>query len=207
MQCSDLKFTIDVPWKEAFGSPTNWGRCLSSAAFVTVRIAFFLTWAGITIWSIADHYGNAEEENAEYWVYLTHWSLLFELVYFAFAALVSVLSQIASIPNGVRDQTPWFARLTYGLQSATYVITFFVCVLYWALVYDGGTVTGLAVVTHGLNFVLAFVDFLIAGIPLKYAHVCTPLLHVGPFGMLCRSHVCLLVYVLLRRCSSPLLSA
>merc|ERR1712232_518324 len=87
-----------------------------------------------------------------------------------------------SKPDGKAERTPWFARLTYALQSGNGTITFFIFVLYWALEYRPAKgVEGITVMIHGVNFLLALIDILVlAKLPVKMAQVWVPCL----FGLM-----------------------
>lgn len=107
---------------------------------------------------------------------LTHWTLLFELVYLGFAASTTAMAQFGRVPDGTgRSGTPWFVSVTWALQPAVLVGSFLVFAMYWALLYDGGAVEAISVVTHGVNFGVMLVDFAICRQPFYLAHVYMPL--------------------------------
>lgn len=176
---SDAKFNLPAPWRQVFGRPSaeGVGHCLSPAAFFAFRCALALFWFAIFIWSIPDqtertYLSNNQTERiaepgAEWLIYLTNWSMLFELVYLVLAASLTGLTcgKTADAPEG--QDTPWFARITFGLQTVTYTFSFIVATLFWALDFDGGNIDALSPFTHGVNFVIALADCLVAGIPMR----------------------------------------
>ena len=136
----DLLFPIEKGWRTAFGRPSSLARCLPPCGYIAARWVLFTVWLVVSVISIADHVTAEDTIDAHYVIYLTHWTLLLECAYFGAAALVSSLAVYSELPEAKGGKTPWFARLAYALQAVTYCATFLVFVLYWALVYDGGTV-------------------------------------------------------------------
>jgi len=166
----------DRPWKAAYGRPSNLGRCLPPGWFFGVRVALALFWLGISIWSMVDHVNNDMEPNPQFWIYLTNWTMLFELFYLVLVATLTGLALYGTdVEDGKGDETPHFVRIALAMQAVTYIASFFVFVLYWALVYDGGTLLALSYFTHGVNFLVALADFLLAGLPMRVAHIWAPL--------------------------------
>ena len=69
---------------------------------------------------------------------------------------------------------PLFERLLW-------TVAFFIFLLFWLLVYDKHyQLAALTPMTHGVNFVVALLDFLVAGLPLKISQVWSPM----AFGLL-----------------------
>ena len=115
------------------------------------------------------------------WTKLTHWTATYELVYLGFAMMTTYRALWGSTPDGTGDQTPWFVSVTWAMQSSVLPISFFVCILYWALVYDPDKGLGvLSVLMHGLNFVLAFADMLLCRQPMYLCHIFLPLAYGEP---------------------------
>ena len=169
--------STDSPWQVAFGAPSKLGRCLSPRTFLAFRVLLALFWTGITIWSMVDHKANDLETAPEFYIYLTNWSLLIEWFYLVSATFVTRMAlrkPKRTALDGAPSKTPLFARITYAAQVETYVLSFFVFVLYWALVYDGGTIHALSVFTHGVNFLVALADCLVAGIPMRLVQFWLP---------------------------------
>lgn len=160
--------------------PSHLGRCLPTSAFLALRCTIFLFWFGITIWSVIDHIAK-DRKAGEFFIYLTHWAMLWELTYLLCALALGMLATYGSenMTDSKGTDTPWFARVGYCLQSVTYVISFFIFVLYWTLVYNGTTLHAISVFTHGVNFMVAFVDLLLAGLPCRLAQLWATL----AFGM------------------------
>ncbi|KAL1528991.1 hypothetical protein AB1Y20_010312 [Prymnesium parvum] len=173
---SELTFPLAISWKEAFGQPSRLARGLPPALFLSLRVLLAAFWTGVLAWSLVDHFDKPAEPDAEWWIYLTNWSLLFEWVYLLLAALLALLSRGSLLRDGHGAHTPALARVAYGMQAATYTISFIVFALYWTLDhdYDKGSVDGITFVTHGVNFLVALVDLLIAGLPVHKAHIWVP---------------------------------
>ena len=170
----DFAFAVDSSWREAFGAPNNLSDSfISPRLFVALRVAIFLGWLGVTVWSVTDHTHNpADESDPHVWIYFTHWTLLLQLAYFGITATLSILANFTAGADGKGRGTPWFARLAYATQSVCYVSSFFVCMLYWTVLYDG-SINTLFLTEHSLSFGVTLLDFLIAGLPMRLAQVCT----------------------------------
>jgi len=145
---------------------------ISPEAYFVFRFLVFLLWAMAVVWSIVDWLSYAA---IGYWfTKLTHIGAIWELLYFGFAAFSTAMAIWSTLPNGAKEATPWFVSVTWFLGANMLVITLTVFVLYWVLVYDGGSVAALTVVTHGGNFALALVDFTWSRRPFNLAHVWVP---------------------------------
>lgn len=216
-----LDFKLDdQPWKMAFGQPSC---CPTQAvAFFALRVALFLVWFAVMIWSMVDwvgSYATAPLTNYTYnasieavvcpmdvfqcadgsyvsrepyegcefapcpiryqygfwWTQLTHITLIFELVYLGFAAATTGMALYSTLPDGKGNATPWFVSVTWAMQPAALVASLMVFLLYWALLYTpGDTIHGISVVTHGINFLIMLVDFLVCRQPLYLAHIFMP---------------------------------
>mmetsp|Transcript_30562 Transcript_30562/g.90056 ORF Transcript_30562/g.90056 Transcript_30562/m.90056 type:complete len:181 (-) Transcript_30562:529-1071(-) len=144
-----LDFELDgQPWKSSFGKPSGLSArllCGSTAAFVLLRVGLFFFWLGVMIWSMVDWVNTSawvpidrDDSSPEcadgvagceqvyygygYWfTQLTHWTLLFELVYLGFAAVTTALANYSSLPDGTGDETPWFVSVTWAMQPAALV--------------------------------------------------------------------------------------
>ena len=74
--------------------------------------------------------------------------LIIEVVYLAFAAYTTA----SGLYRASATPTPWFAKATWVLQDLTLSASFLVFLLYWTLIYDGGTPRPITPFTHGYNF-------------------------------------------------------
>ena len=73
----------------------------------------------------------------------------------------------------------WFHKLQWVLYNVAIVNTFFVAVLYWALILPTSsdmTVTIINVQFHGIDTVIAAIDLAVTGIVMKWSHYVYPLL-------------------------------
>lgn len=190
MQCLNVikeraDFELDLfNWKEIFNRPKDCFTCITPQVYVVIRLVVCLIWLAATIWSIVDWVvaGNS----FGYWLTkLTHLSALWELLYFAFAAFSTCMAVYGSVPDGKRDDTPWFVSVTWFLSSGVLVLSFLVFFLYWVLLYDpaDGAPAVLSVVTHGVNFVLALLDFAYGRRPLNIAHIWVPFTFAVLYGL------------------------
>lgn len=162
------------------------------------RLLLFMASVLLLVWSIGAHvYGINDDdiedklENPElkYWfIYLTHWGLMAECLYF-FAALTTLLIAVfvANEPERKRTENlkPWFMSLTYGLQSTVLPFSFLVTLMYWVLVFPTvhGSMRPLSMATHGGNFVLMFIDFILGQQPMFFSKILWPLGFATLYGI------------------------
>ena len=111
------------------------------------------------IWSVA-HVKRC------YLIYLTNQMLIIEVVYLAFAAYTTA----SGLYRAAATPTPWFAKATWVLQDLTLSASFLVFLLYWTLIYDGGTPRPITPFTHGYNFAAMAVDQLLTNQPVRPWH-------------------------------------
>ena len=88
-------------WRQAYSTPSNLARCAPPEAFLALRASLAAFWLGITIWSMAEHKSNDWETAPEWYIYLTHWTLLFELFYLILATVANATSRLAHGSPGV----------------------------------------------------------------------------------------------------------
>eukprot|EP00929_Paragymnodinium_shiwhaense_P065571 TRINITY_DN32854_c0_g1_i6.p1 TRINITY_DN32854_c0_g1~~TRINITY_DN32854_c0_g1_i6.p1 ORF type:complete len:251 (-),score=27.88 TRINITY_DN32854_c0_g1_i6:1073-1825(-) len=146
-------------WPEVFGtSPwfepsSNWllvWRLLVTALFVAVYI-----------WSVATNWQDG------YWfIYLTHWSLTIETLYFMFASYTAyvALQKLREGSDGGRRPVslPWFVKATWVLNHIAMPASLLVCLLYWTTVNPPWNLQQTpdlqCLFVHGFNFVLCLAD-------------------------------------------------
>lgn len=163
----------EVPWRAAFGEPSALlSRCTGPRGFLLLRFLILSTWFAVFVWSLSVN------SSLGYWmIYLTHWTIIAQFAYFAFAALTTA---IAVLGTRQRDATPWFARVTFVLQPINLIAAFGVTLLYWSLVYEhveGVLPSALNVLVHGGGLILALVDLLAIQTPMHLSHFCVALLY------------------------------
>lgn len=177
-------FLIDVgTWKEAFGTPSRFAKCLSPTAFLLIRVALFAFWFGITIWRLA--------EGGLHIKYLTHWTLVFECVYLFFAAFSTFMAVtgFAGIPDGKGKATPWFIQITWAMQGTALLMSVLVFLLYWVLDYrvvcasDQGcpVVDFKNIAVHGINALVMVIDLLINRQPFHLVHIFLPVIYAATY--------------------------
>jgi len=149
--------TYDNRWQEYFCA----SRCVEDRkTYLAVRVCLFLTVLAVFIWSVAHHPSRC------YLIYLTNQMLIIEVVYLAFAAYTTASAFYRDAPS----PTPWFAKATWVLQDLTLSASFLVFLLYWTLIYDGGTPRPITPFTHGYNFLAMAIDQLLTNQPVRPWH-------------------------------------
>ena len=149
--------TYDNRWQEYFCA----SRCVEDRkAYLAVRVCLFASVLAVFVWSVA-HYPSRC-----YLIYLTNQMLIIEVVYLAFAAYTTA----SAFYRDAQSMTPWFAKATWVLQDLTLSASFLVFLLYWTLIYDGGTPRAITPFTHGYNFAAMAVDQLLTNQPVRPWH-------------------------------------
>ena len=97
---------------------------------------------------------------------VTNQMLIIEVVYLAFAAYTTA----SAFYRDAQSPTPWFAKATWVLQDLTLSASFLVFLLYWTLIYDGGTPRAITPFTHGYNFAAMAVDQVLTNQPVRPWH-------------------------------------
>jgi len=182
-----------MPWRSAYGKPAGWFRCCSPLAFLCTRAFLAVFWLAISVWSLAAscpdetdpsvwNASGTETEAPQHcalWITkLTHWTLLLELFYLTFAVYSTYMAIYdTKVPDGVGKATPWFISVTYAMQPMALIGALLVFLLYWLLVYPVRTAEPGAdsFFTHGANFAVMLLDFLLVRNPLYLSHILMPM--------------------------------
>lgn len=149
--------TYDDRWQEYFCA----SRCVTNRQnYLAVRICLFVSVLAVFIWSVAQFPGRC------YLIYLTNISLIIEVVHLAFAAYTTGAGRYRE----AKSPTPWFAKATWVLQDIMLSASVLVFLLYWTLVYGGGTPRPLTPFTHGYNFIAMAIDQILTNQPVRPWH-------------------------------------
>lgn len=124
------------PWATAFSTPPRlfaWSfGGLAQAMFVLLRVALSVAWFAVLLWQVVDAAGTSN-----WGVYLTNWSLVWQVIYFFFAALTTSVAVFKKQPCSGCKTTPWYAWLAWSMHMTAVVIPVLVAIFFWILVYDG----------------------------------------------------------------------
>mmetsp|Transcript_40890 Transcript_40890/g.65734 ORF Transcript_40890/g.65734 Transcript_40890/m.65734 type:complete len:261 (-) Transcript_40890:72-854(-) len=142
---------------------------ISWAVWRTLMACYFFA---IMIWSIA---ADVESGNGAWWlIYLTHWTLLVLVVYQVCAATCTWMYGLRML--NIREQPKLFT-VTWHLQNILLAAAPLVFILYWGLVYDGGTVRFLTTQTHGANALAIAIDCFFSCQPKRFEHFYQPVIY------------------------------
>ena len=111
----------------------------------------------------------SEEYSKEYqFIYLTHWSALFSIVYVVASLVCALKPNLVVLEINGEESVGILAKITWELASLTLVSNATVVLMYWSLVYEGGVVTYFNLWLHLLIFVTVIIDALVIGsIPIR----------------------------------------
>mmetsp|Transcript_63085 Transcript_63085/g.168496 ORF Transcript_63085/g.168496 Transcript_63085/m.168496 type:complete len:271 (-) Transcript_63085:130-942(-) len=157
-------------WINVFGASSN--RFLQNrTAWTAFRVLEAVLMTAIYAWSITDK--AIDGEFACYFIYLTHWTLTLQALYFLFAAFTAwKAGQMESGAIPTSEAMPCYCRAMWIIQDLAIPGSFLVFLLYWALVYPERTSdpSALSYFTHGVNFVLQLLDMFLSRQPYYLLH-------------------------------------
>jgi len=187
----------DVPKRSCVILPGSTYECPWDVIFW--RTALFACALLIMTWSIIEHLHGVNDDNTsvpikntdvKYWfIYLTHWGLITETLYFFFALVTLLAAVAAQEPERKRMENPkpWYMTLTFGLQSIMLPFSFMFALMYWVFEYapTHGTprVPAITLATHGGNFLLMLLDFILGQQPLFFMKIWWPIAFATLYGI------------------------
>mmetsp|Transcript_9062 Transcript_9062/g.12020 ORF Transcript_9062/g.12020 Transcript_9062/m.12020 type:complete len:323 (-) Transcript_9062:322-1290(-) len=182
-QACRFKMQMSLAELSSFGdSPV---LCMKKFALYRSFVATYFV--ALFWWSWGD---MIEGDQAGYfWIYLTHWTLVMEMIYLILAAVVSL--KMPEIQKAARAQLgqegrspstlvspPHLVLVTWVFQHICLVSSLIVFLLYWMLVYTPDrTIYATTVQVHGVNFFFMAVDVLLSGASYRPLHVHAPFLY------------------------------
>ncbi len=144
-----------------------------------------------------------KEGSGKYFIYLTNWAHISYNIYLVVSA-ISTTVKIVSVhfiqkqnhldcaregfefkqPEGYfnfsNNNLSWYQMVQWLLFTIGNEAALFIMILYWTLLYRGGTVSGVSANTHLVNGLIALVDITISGLPVNLLH-CVYLMTFGAF--------------------------
>lgn len=104
-----------------------------------------------------------------YMAYLTHWGFLLTICYLFCSVLCSSLLRNRGNPL---DTPTFLVKLTWVLFSVVAPLEICICFLYWTAVANGGPVTYVSVMEHGVFALIVLCDgFILGRVPVRISHV------------------------------------
>lgn len=185
----------DVPKRSCIILPGSTYQCPWDVVFW--RIALLACSALIMTWSIIEHTKGVNDDNVsvpikntdvKYWfIYLTHWGLMTETLYFLFALITLMAAVFSQEPERKRMENPkpWYMSFTFGLQSIMLPLSFMIALMYWVLEFNpaDGRPAALVMATHGGNFLLMLLDFILGQQPFFFMKIFWPIGYICVYGL------------------------
>jgi len=167
--CADLTGTCrcSPSYRSADGNGREIDIVRSFSPPGVLSLLFKLCVLTLAVFTLA--YTVGKDPRPFYLAYATHWSLIIANLY-ALLSTVNVLLPVQQpetvhSPVGVRVKTTW---IVFILAANSQLI---VTVLYWVLLYSGGAVLFYDILSHGVVFVMVWIDgFLVSRIPVRARH-------------------------------------
>lgn len=191
---SELTTDRSSNWQEAFGGKGAFGGNRTHLLIFKCFSAVLMT--SILVWSIAGWVNSfagegkaasgldpdGEDDDAylpahsgagafSYWpTKVTHWTLTVQVFYLWLSTYTTYkATEVTDVQLNSQSSMPFYVKLTWYLHAVTLPATFFVFALYWGLVFDG-TLHAVSVATHGVNFIVQFIDSFVTRMPYRYIH-------------------------------------
>jgi len=151
-------------WPEVFGTspwfpPQSCGLLVFRCLCLTIFLSMY-------VWSITSAW-----QDGFWWIYLTHWSLTLETVYFLFATFTTFQAWkcILDIDDPRRSteprKLPWFVRVTWILNHIEMPASLLVMCLKWTTVTPFWSLKEvppfLDLFVHGINFLICLADLFV----------------------------------------------
>lgn len=174
---------IDTPigidkdtWPKVFGHDADrftgrWNCLKSFEVYLGLRCTLFATMLGVLLYSFGLY---AEDGDSGYWfIYLTHWGLLIEVVYLGLAVWTTKQSPSWEfLTENEREILPLSVRILWPLGTIVLPTSFMIFAMYWGLVFKWEKAPkAISVLTHGVNFVVMIIDQVVTGRPILLLHV------------------------------------
>ena len=148
---------------------------------------------------------SGHEGGVKFFIFLTNWSFLawnIHLIFSAVSATITVCLVYCcpsytgdststlmenpkpyidiDVPIGCcgreGDATRWYHKIQWVLFNLGVNMAVVVPLLYWTLLYSGGSVDGINANTHLVNGIIALVDVSFSGVPVRVLHFIYPLM-------------------------------
>lgn len=141
------------------------------ASFAPPRSA--LLRLGLVLWSIQVLYYDITTYPPHnlyiYMGFLTHWGFLLTICYLLCSMMCSVRY---SSTNTLLDEPTLLLKTTWIVYSIAAPLEICICILYWTAISNGGPVTYVSVMEHGVFALIVLLDGLVIGrIPIRVPHV------------------------------------
>jgi len=159
--------TGTIHWTSAFGHVSN--TCLRTwKSFFIFRAANAFIMTSVLVASMIDTHNKTGFEY--WWVWLTHWTLLFQVAYLILA--VACTWNLRTDGVELAHQPVRLIQALWLLQGIVVPATFLVTVMYWLLVFDwtDPKLRVISFLTHGLNFAIQLSDLLVSAQPYLFMH-------------------------------------
>lgn len=132
------------------------------------------------------------QDKKVYFIYLTNWAHLLYNTYLIVSAVSTTLKAVkthctkkqeslfnrdylnVAEPDGYwnisNNTLSWYQMIHWVFYTIGNEFAFCIMVMYWTLIYRGGTIDGVNANTHLLNGILSLVDMWISGLPVNLLH-------------------------------------
>ncbi|KAG7310475.1 hypothetical protein JYU34_003258 [Plutella xylostella] len=155
----------------------TFARSWSGVSALAWRVPL-LAWALLVVaWSGASFWGPPEM----WFLYMTHWGLLFILLEMVFGVIVAAVKTPEKNPDE-ESGLPWYVRVYWLLYNITIPVAFLITIFYWCILKPASKNTHvnyapnpvLDVMLHGVNSVAMLVELALSRHPSRLLDVVQP---------------------------------
>ncbi|XP_061168113.1 protein rolling stone-like [Saccostrea echinata] len=124
---------------------------------------------GVYSWQWA---GDDPQQQVKWFIYLTDWCyfVLTVSTLVDAACVIYVYFCRVDIKNGISNGMTWYLKTNWVIFNFANSAAIVVTLMYWGLVYSGGSVTVIDTLTHGVNAVYVLVNVSVSAIPIRIYH-------------------------------------
>ncbi|CAH2102241.1 unnamed protein product [Euphydryas editha] len=174
-ECQLHMFSLEHPKSSDFYISV-WQTTRSPLPLLIWRTLLFLSSLGIVIASLT--YYLISQISFGYWfIYLTHWGLIFMVFAIGFGATISARCYFYG-PISPEFSLPWYAKTFWVLHNVSVPLAFLITIFYWAVLYNANILEemnqALDIAMHGVNSLIMFLHHMTSSHPTRFLHLVHP---------------------------------
>ena len=183
--------------------PYKWRYQAGYLIYRWIMVVYFFSW------QLAS---GVVSDGPNYFIYLTNWAFIVLNLYLLVAAISSTTKYLIvhflrpnkelslSKDNEYTVKKPlgrcgyttntlnWYQMIHWLLFTLSADSAFTITFLYWALLYNGGAVSGTSANTHLINGIMMIVDLWVSGVPIQILHFYYPVIFGAVYGIFTGIH-------------------
>ncbi|CAH1778975.1 unnamed protein product [Owenia fusiformis] len=147
-------------------------------AFYVVHCLFWALWNTAFIiasgfWSTTWY--TTEDNKIKWFVYLTNWAY-FMITIHSIYKLCTVIHYSRTKSADGNSNMPVPLKIQWIISNISYTIALATTIAYWGVIYDGGVLHPISIMTHAINSVYVIADIIFGAQPIRVYHGIHPVL-------------------------------